>query len=166
MKYLKKKTWYFGILVPVVLLGTFLVRAQNSDFLKYSLEAKPGDTTVDRMPSTTPKSYTEEFTYTVTNPTRTDFKGSTPTSQRFDVEVYFLGIDRPMLVWKWSGGQFFSQIVTPVQIPAGKNWKPEQKVVWTFTASQVKDGKYRAVATYIPTENKKAISNFTISSVQ
>ena len=166
MKRIGKKAPYLGTLVPLVLFGTFLVNAQTSDFLKYSLATKPGDITVDKMPGPTPKSYSEDFTYTVMNPTRTDFKGSAPTSQTFDVEVDFLGIDKPTVVWKWSTGQRFSNIVTKVPIDPGKTWTPDDKVVWTFTASEVKDGKYRAVATFIPTGNKKAISYFTIKSVQ
>jgi len=142
--------------------------AQISDFLEYSLKAKPGDLTVDRMPPTDPhaKSYQEEFDFVVKNPTRTDFKGTAPTSQKFDVEVFFVGIDHETSVWKWSSGQKFSQIVTPVSIPAGQSWTPEQKVVWSFKAADIKDGKYRAVATFIPTGSKKGVTNFVIKSVQ
>jgi hypothetical protein len=116
------------------------------------------------MPTTsTAKSYNEEFSFTVTNPTRTDFKGSSPDSPPYAVEVFFVGIDKEISVWK--SPQIVSHIVTPVTIEAGQTWTPTQKVVWTFKAADVKDGKYHAVATFIPTGNKTAAANFEIKSV-
>jgi hypothetical protein len=119
------------------------------------------------MPTTdpNPKSYQEEFQFTVANPRRSDFKGSAPSCQTFDVEVFFVGVDRQKSVWKWSSGRQFCQHVTEVPIEAGKSWSPDEKVVWTFKAADVKDGKYHAVATFIPTK-KKASAYFTITSTQ
>jgi hypothetical protein len=155
-----------GILLPLVLIGScFTVFAQGTDLLKYTLEAKPGDLTVDRMPTTdpNPKAYQQEFQFTVANPRRSDFKGSAPSCQTFDVEVFFVGVDRQMSVWKWSSGRQFCQHVTEVPIAAGQSWSPDEKIVWAFKATDVKDGKYHAVATFIPTK-KKASAYFTITS--
>jgi len=141
--------------------------ASPADQLKYTLAAKPGDLTVDRMPTTdpAPKSYQEEFVFTVTNPRRSDFKGTAPNCQTFDVEVFFVGIDRPTSVWKWSSGRQFCQHPTEVKIDAGKSWTPDEKVTWSFKAADVKDGKYYAVAGFVPSRNKKAaVANFTITS--
>src|SRR5271155_620200 len=69
--------------------GSSLLAAPATDFLKYQLLAQPGDLTVDQMPGPSPKTYQEEFTFKVSNPTRTDFNGKAPTTQTFDVEVFF-----------------------------------------------------------------------------
>lgn len=150
----------------IVVLSMITASAVAADLLKYTLQAKPGNLVVDRMPTTDPnqKSYDEEFLFTVTNPRRSDFKGTAPSCQTFDVEVFFVGIDRKTSVWKWSAGRQFCQHTTEVRIDAGKSWTPDEKVVWTFKAGDVKDGKYHAVATFIPTGNKTAVANFVISS--
>lgn len=163
MNHTQNSFGYFRIVVAFALLTT---GALGADLLKYTLEAKPGNLTVDRMPTTDPnqKSYQEEFLFTVINPRRSDFKGTAPGCQTFDVEVFFVGIDRETSVWKWSTGRKFCDHQTEVRIDAGKSWTPEEKVVWSFKAGEVKDGKYHAVATFIPTGNKQAVANFTISS--
>jgi hypothetical protein len=169
-------TWAYGrttagrlrMLLPLVLIiSCFTAFAQRTDLLKYTLDAKPGYLTVDRMPTTdpNPKSYQEDFQFTVENPRKSDFKGSARTCQTFDVEVFFVGVDRQKSVWKWSTGRHFCQHVTEVAIAAGKSWSPEEKIVWAFKAADVKDGKYHAVATFIPTK-KKASVDFTITSTQ
>jgi hypothetical protein len=153
---------YVCIVAVLVLLAT---SALGADLLKYTLHAKPGISTVDRMPTTDPnKSYQEEFLFTVANPRRSDYKGTAPNCQTFDVEVFFVGIDHETSVWKWSADHQFCQHPTEVRIDAGKNWTPDEKVVWTFKAGDVKDGKYHAVATFIPTGNKTAVANFVIKS--
>jgi hypothetical protein len=157
-----------GVLLPLALVGSCcLLFAQGADLLKYTVEAKPGDLTVDRMPTTdpNPKSYQEEFQFTVANPRRSDFKGSAPSCQTFDVEVFLVGVDREKSVWKWSSGHQFCQHLTEVAIAAGKSWSPDEKVVWTFKGADVKDGKYRVVATFVPNK-KKTSAYFTITSTQ
>ena len=164
---IRKNFGYLGILGLILVAGVgLLMAAQRVDYLKYKLEVKPGDLVVDRMPSTDPnsKSYQEEFFYTVTNPMRSDYKGTARTTQTFDVEVFFVGVDKETSVWKWSKGHVFGQVVTTVSIEAVHNWKPTEKIVWTFKAAEVKDGKYRAVASFIPTGNKQTVANFTITS--
>jgi len=155
------------IFLPLAFVGTCLMADALAADLKYALEAKPGDLVVDRMPTTgsNAKEYQQEFLFKVTNPSRTDFRGKAPSCQTFDVEVFFVGIDRPTSVWKWSSGREFCQHVTEVPIDPGKSWTPPEKVVWTFKAVDVKDGKYYAVATFVPTKNKKAADvNFVITS--
>jgi len=139
---------------------------QRVDYLKYRLEAKPGDLTVDRMPSVGPntKSYQEEFLFTVSNPMKSDYTGTAPTSKTFDVEVFLVEGDKETSVWKWSTGHMFSNVVTKVTVRAVQTWKPREPVVWSFKAAEVKDGKYRAVATFVPTGNKQAVANFAITS--
>jgi hypothetical protein len=162
----KRKIGYFSVLLSIMLVGScFLVGATGSDSLTYSLAVKPGDLTVDRMPTTGPaKSYNEEFSFTVTNPTGTDFDGTSPDSPPYEVEVFFVGIDKEISVWKFP--KKHHHLVTHVQLPAGGHWTPEEQVIWSFTAAHVKDGKYHAVATFLPTGNKTAVANFTIKSVQ
>jgi hypothetical protein len=55
------------------------------------------------------------------------------------------------------------QHVTPVNIPAGQSWR--KSAVWKFTTADLKDGKCRATATFIP-DNGKASVDFEITSVQ
>jgi len=100
----------------------------------------------------------------VTDPTGTDYKGTAPSCQTFDVEVIPIGGTNPPPAWVWSHGMAFCQMVTPVNIPAGKNWK--KTVTWKFTTADVPDGKYRAIATFIPSGNKSATVDFEITSVQ
>jgi len=162
-----KTTGNRRIVLPLLCMGVCLAMVtQRVDYLKYSLEAKPGDLTVDRMPSIDPnaKSYQEEFLFTVTNPMRSDFSGTAPTSKTFDVEVFFVQGDKETSVWRWSTGHIFSNIVTKVSVPAVHTWRPEGNVIWSFKAGEVKDGNYRAVATFVPTGNKQAVAKFTITS--
>jgi hypothetical protein len=159
-----KKIAYPGLLLLLVFVGScLLVGAKPPDYLKYSLAAKPGDLQIVRMPASPTRTYSEEFTFTVNNPMKSDFNGSSPNCQTFEVEVFFIGTDKETSVWKWSSGQMFCQHVTPVPIPSVQSW--EKKAVWTFKPDTVQNGKYRAVATFIPTGNKEAGANFQITSV-
>jgi Intracellular proteinase inhibitor len=137
---------------------------EKSDLLKYGITAAPGNLRMDRMPGPNPpRSYQETFTFVVTNPTRTDFKGSAPTCKTFDVEV--VSPDAPSQpIWTWSHGMKFCQLVTPVGIAAGKTWR--KTVTWKFTTAEVKDGKYEAIGTFVPTDNRTATVDFEITSVQ
>jgi len=147
-----------GLLLPFSSSGQ-----DKSGLLKYSLKATPGNMQVNRMPGTNPpRSYQETFSFVVTDTRRTDYKGSAPSCKTFDVEV--APVDAPdQPVWVWSKGQQFCQHVTPVSIPAGKSW--QETAVWKFTTADLKDGKYRAVATFVP-DNSKASVDFEITSVQ
>jgi hypothetical protein len=136
---------------------------EGSSLLTYSLTAKPGNLQVNRMPGTNPpRSYQETFSFVVKDTKRTDYKGSAASCKTFDVEV--APVDTPdQPVWVWSKGQKFCQHVTTVNIPAGQSWP--KTAVWKFTTAVVKDGKYRATATFIP-ENGKTSVDFEITSVQ
>ena len=164
----RKTTQLVAGLALAVWASCFFGGVTGADLLKYQLDAKPGNITVDRMPTTdpNPKSYQEEFTFTVTNPRKSDFNGTSANCQTFEVEVFFAGVDKPTSVWKWSAGHQFCQHQTPLSIPAGKSWTPDEQVVWTFKAADAKDGKYFAKATFLPTGNQQAVANFTITSVQ
>jgi hypothetical protein len=137
----------------------------QTDILKYAITAVPGNLQVNRMPGPNPpRSYQEQFTFTVKDPTRTDFAGTAPSCQTFDVEVIPVSGTNPAPIWLWSKGMVFCQVVTPVNIAAGKGWK--KTVIWKFTTADVPDGKYRAIATFVPTGNKSATVEFEITSVQ
>jgi hypothetical protein len=163
------RTWMRGprVVAAFVVLGVlFGGGAGRTDFLKYALAVTPGRLIVDRMAASGAKTYEEEFAFTVTNRREQEFTGSAPTTQNFDVELFLEGGDEKKPVWKWSAGQMFAQVVTKVSIAGGKSWTPEEKVVWSFKAADVKDGKYRAVATFVPTGNKKAVAEFLIASTR
>jgi hypothetical protein len=167
MIYTRKGRVCFGAILGLLIVsGGVLMRSQGADLLKYSLVAKPGNIVIDRTPPVSSKTYSEELEFNVTNPRKSDFHGQAPNCQTFDVEVFYVGIDHPTSVWKWSKGKEFCQMVTPITISAGKSWTPGEKVEWSFTASDLKDGKYYAVATFIPTGNKTAKAYFTITSTQ
>lgn len=159
------RVWIAAVLVT----GSILAVAQNAysqenaDVLKYSLQAVPGNLQVNRMPGTNPpRSYQETFSFEVADPTRTDYKGSASSCKTYDVAV--APIDTPdQPVWVWSKGRKFCQHTTPVNIAAGKSWK--QSIVWKFTTADVKDRKYRATATFVPS-NQKATIDFEVTSVQ
>lgn len=137
---------------------------EKSDLLKYSITVAPGNLQVDRMPGPNPpRPYKETFNFVVTNPKRTDYKGSAPSCQTFDVEVVSAAAPS-RAIWKWSKGKKFCQMVTPVEIPAGKSW--QKTVTWKFTTAEIKDGKYQAIGIFVPTSNRTAVVDFEISSVQ
>jgi hypothetical protein len=56
------------------------------------------------------------------------------------------------------------QTVTRVNISANATWK--KTVTWKLTTAEVPDGKYRAIATLIPTGSKSATVDFEITPVQ
>jgi hypothetical protein len=136
---------------------------ESSVLLSYSLTAKPGNLQVNRMPGTDPpRSYQETFSFVVTDTKRTDYQGSAPDCKTWDLEI--ASVDAPdQPIWVWSKGQKICRKVTTVSISAGKSW--EKTAVWKFTTAAVKDGKYRATASFIPAGGK-ATFDFEIKSVQ
>jgi Intracellular proteinase inhibitor len=147
-----------------VLPALALNGAENSQLLKYTITAVPGNLQVNRMPGTNPpRSYKEVFTFTVTNTTRTDYSGQASSCKTFDVKVIPGNMpDQP--VWVWSKGRVFCQHTTTVKIPAGKSWS--KTVTWTFTTAEVADGKYQAIGTFVPENDSSATADFEITSVQ
>jgi intracellular proteinase inhibitor BsuPI len=150
----------FFVFLTFLLAGPL---AAQKDFLKYKLTATPAKVVVNRMPPIPATKYTESFAFAVSNPTRTDFTGQAPTSQLYDVIVSRVVGGKREEVWRWSAGQVFAQVLTPVKIEAGKSW--QQTARWEFTANDVTDGDYVAVANYIPTGGK-AETKFKITSTQ
>ncbi|HYB61133.1 MAG TPA: BsuPI-related putative proteinase inhibitor [Methylomirabilota bacterium] len=166
-----KQTWFHRSFRPLALSAAILVLAglacgagaQNKSPLTYALVAKPGDLTVDQMPGPGPaKRQSENFTFTVTNSSDTDYEGTAPSCQVFDVEVFQLVSSGNKSVWKWSQGMMFCQKVTEVIIPAGLGW--QKSVDWNFSSMDVTDGKYKAVATFIPS-NTTTETTFEIKTV-
>ena len=153
-------------LAALILTSRLLLQGQDkSDLLKYAISAAPGDLQVDRMPGPhPPRSYQESFTFTVSNPTRTDYSGTAPSCKTFDVEVLPAEPSGQGSVWLWSNGKSFCQTVTPVHIAAGGSW--QKTVVWKFNTVDIKDGKYKAIASFVPTKNRTATVEFSITSVQ
>ncbi|MGO9642952.1 MAG: BsuPI-related putative proteinase inhibitor [Candidatus Acidiferrales bacterium] len=167
-----KQTWCCSSFRPLLWLAATVLLAglacaagaQNKSPLAYSLTAKPGDLTVDQMPGPGPaKKYREDFTFTVKNTSDTDYEGTAPSCKVFDVEVFqeIASGDKP--VWKWSSDMMFCQKVTQVVIPAGLSW--QESVAWNFGAPDVKDGKYKAVATFIPA-NTTTATTFEFKTTQ
>jgi hypothetical protein len=127
--------------------------------LKFKVEPKPATLTVDRQPVT--RKATEEFTLIVRNESRSDFRGQTHTGQLFDFVVHLKG--QPGTVsWRYSDGKVFPQMITPVEIDAGKAW--ERKADWEFAISGVTDGHYTVIATFMATK-ETATADFEIKSV-
>jgi len=137
-------------------------RQDAANGLKYRLRMTPGNLQVDRMPGPGPaKSYEEKFTFVVANSGTTEYDGTAPNCQTYDIRV--APVDKPdQPVWQWSHGQMFCMMVTNVKIGARERWAKSE--VWKFAASEVPDGKYRATATFIP-EKKTASVEFEITSV-
>jgi hypothetical protein len=156
------------VAVLLVAAGAALVlpaaraRQDGANGLKYRLRVAPGNLTVDRMPGPGPaKSYEEKFTFVVGNSATTEYDGTAPNCQTFDIVV--AQVDKPDTpMWQWSHGQMFCMMVTPVKIAPGGRWVKSE--VWKFAAADVPDGKYRATATFIP-EHKTAAVEFEVTSV-
>ncbi len=166
-----KQAWFYRSFRPLLLSFAILFLAglacgagpQTRSPLAYALVAKPGDLTVDQMPGPGPaKKHSENFTFTVTNTSATDYEGTAPNCQLFDVEVFQLVSSGTKSVWKWSQGMMFCEKVTDVLIPAGLSW--QRSVTWDFSAMDVTDGKYKAVATFIPS-NTTTETSFEIKTV-
>jgi hypothetical protein len=148
----------------MVALGLPIASARQDaeNGLKYRLRMAPGNLTVDRMPGPGPaKSYEPKFTFIVANSSATEYDGTAPNCQTFDISV--APADKPdQPVWQWSHGQMFCMMVTPVKIASKGRWVKSE--TWKFTAADVPDGKYRATATFIP-EHKTASVEFEVTSV-
>ncbi len=165
------QTWCRLRLRPILLSGAILFLAglacaageQNKSPLSYAIVASPGDLTVDQMPGPGPaKKYSENFTFTVKNTSDTDYEGTAPSCQLFDVVVFQQVSSGDKSAWKWSRGMMFCQKVTEVLIPAGLSW--QKSAVWNFSATDVTDGKFKAVATFIPS-NTTTETTFEIKTV-
>src|ERR1700722_9566786 len=88
--------------------------------LKHEVEAKPAILTVDRMPVIPPSRKAKEgFVLTVRNESRTDFRGEARTGQLFEFVVHPKG-QPGTIVWRYSDGKEFPQMITPLEIDAGK----------------------------------------------
>jgi Intracellular proteinase inhibitor len=137
--------------------------AQKPGPLTYRLVVSPGDITLAAKPAPdAPAAHQEEsITFTGVNSSDTDYEGTAPTCQIFDVEIFWLGPSGDKLVWTWSQGKAFCQSVTPVVIPAGLNW--QQTAKWDSAPAAMQPGKYRVDATFIPS-NAVASANFEIHS--
>ena len=87
--------------------------------LKYRLWMRPGNLQVDRMPGPGPaKTYTENFSFIVSNPGAAEWDGHAPSCQTMDIVV--TPVDKPdEVVWQWSHGQMFCMHVTDIKIAAG-----------------------------------------------
>jgi hypothetical protein len=161
--------WIRGVVAIVVCAAVALVmpvagaRQDQASALKYRLRVTPGNLQVDRMPGPGPaKSYTETFSFAVTNPGAAEWEGSAPSCQTMDIVV--TPVDKPdEVVWQWSHGQMFCMHVTDIKIAAGGRWRRTE--AWKFTTADVKDGKYRATATFAATK-QTATAEFEITSVQ
>jgi hypothetical protein len=138
-------------------------RQDQASALKYRLRVTPGNLQVDRMPGPGPaKTYTETFSFVVMNRGASEWDGSAPSCQTMDIVV--TPIDKPdEVVWQWSHGQMFCMHVTDMKIAAGRRW--EHTEAWKLSVTDVKDGKYRATATFLATK-EKATAEFEITSVQ
>jgi hypothetical protein len=131
--------------------------------LKYEVQATPIILTVDRMPVIPPSRKAKEgFVLAVQNESRTDFRGQARTGQLFEFVVHPMG-QPGAIVWKYSDGKVFPQIVTPVEIAPGKVW--EEATDWEFAVKDVKDGHYVVIATFMAT-NETVKADFEIKSLQ
>ena len=131
--------------------------------LKYRLWMRPGNLQVDRMPGPgQAKTYTEKFSFIVSNPGAAEWDGHAPSCQTMDIVV--TPVDKPdEVVWQWSHGQMFCMHVTDIKIAASGRWKHTE--AWKFSVADVKDGRYRATATFMATK-QTATKEFEITSVQ
>lgn len=74
------------------------------------------------------------------------WEGQAPTAQLHDFTIERGGA----LLWRWSEGRVFAQVVTPVRIEAGKAL--EFSGAWRFHPSEIEsEGTYTARAVFVPT---------------
>ncbi|HEV8385609.1 MAG TPA: BsuPI-related putative proteinase inhibitor, partial [Candidatus Acidoferrales bacterium] len=83
------------------------------------------------------------FAFNVMNPDATEYHGEARTSQIFDISVFLAAGETDQPVWQWSKGKMFAQMITPVTIAAGKNWKGQ-------ASASIKPGQYKAIARFLP----------------
>jgi len=89
-----------------------------------------------------------EFTFTVTNPNKSQLSYSFSDSQQFDITVSTAD-GKP--VWHWSKGRKFGQMVSKLVLAPGQ--AREYKAQWTQlddNGSRVPPGEYVAAATLTP----------------
>ncbi len=74
------------------------------------------------------------------------WQGRAPTAQLHDFTVEHEG----RVLWRWSDGRMFAQVVTPVRIEAGKAL--EFTGAWRFHPSEIEaEGTYAARGVFVPT---------------
>lgn len=136
--------------------------------LQYKLTAYPGDLRLDRKPGGgLGLPYKEHLTFSVTNPTRSDYLGRSPDPcKAFKMQIFRVDGSEAKLMTTLPIGLYCEKPPRPpgtVLIHAGDTWRRAQD--WIFRASDVTDGNYVAVGSFLPT-GSIALTFFRISSTK
>lgn len=99
---------------------------------------------VNKMPPAPQAPQYMDLTLLVKWPYRSIWEGCCPTSQIYDFTIEH----KDKIVWRWSEGKMFAQVLTPVYIPGGDFHEfPE---VWKFNPNDIEfEGIYTARALFI-----------------
>lgn len=99
---------------------------------------------IDKMPGSANTEQTMALTLSVTWPFRSIWESQCPTTQRHDFWIEYQG----NTLWRWSDGQVFADVITPVKIPGGSPHKFTE--VWPVNTAAITDeGIYTAHAVHI-----------------
>lgn len=112
--------------------------------LQVALELSDDTLWIDKMPGPGPAEQSMELTLSVTWPYRSIWEGQCPTAQLHDFWIEHEG----ETLWRWSDGQAFMEVVTPVKIPGGSPHEFTEN--WPInTATIPGEGVYTAKAVHI-----------------
>jgi hypothetical protein len=112
--------------------------------LQVALELEDDTVWIDKMPGSPAAEQSMNLTLSVTWPYRSIWEGQCQTSQLHDFWVEHEG----ETVWRWSEGQIFLDVITPVRIPGGSPHKFTE--VWPINAATIPgEGIYTAKAIHM-----------------
>jgi hypothetical protein len=125
-------------------IGAYKAMPPGKKGLKVELKPETEDLWLNKMPPSPPLR-PFKLTLEVQWPFKSIWSGMCPTSQHYDFFVEF----KDQIIWRWSKGKFFSQIVMPVRIEGGSPYTFSE--TWTIDPAEIKsEGLYTVRGIFIP----------------
>jgi hypothetical protein len=116
---------------------------------------------VNKVPPGSEPSQSMALTLLVQWPYKSIWQGHCPTTQTYDFSIGHKG----KVIWRWSDGKFFGQVVTPVRISGG-DFQKFAEVAWPINPHEIQsEGTYEARALFIAS-GQEISKNFEIKFAQ
>lgn len=163
-KFLNKKVSIEGQLTPDGIVYENLKDYEHSDStseeeskLEVDLKLETDTLWINKMPGDSHPSQAMDLSLLVKWPYRSIWEGRCPTSQLYEFSIEY----NNEVLWKWSDGRVFSQVITPVIIPGGSEFH-EFFEVWKISPTDIKcEGTYTAHVFFVAS-GQEASKDFEI----